>query len=68
MFTDGVVDAQNKDSQPFTKERLEKILREPFNSAEELIDRIIDQISKHISGAEPFDDITIAALQRKSGV
>ncbi len=65
VFTDGVVDAQNKDSQPFTKERLEKILWAPFNSADELIEKIMNQIDKHISGAEPFDDITIAVLHRK---
>jgi len=66
VYTDGIPDAQDKSGEFFTKLRLEKILNHPFNSANELIDRINARINDHINGADQFDDITIAALQRKT--
>ena len=41
------------------------MLKEPFSSAGDLVNRIKHRIRAHIAGAEQFDDITVLALQRK---
>jgi sigma-B regulation protein RsbU (phosphoserine phosphatase) len=66
VFTDGVTDALDKAGQSFTKARLEDMLRHPFTSANDLIGSIKSHINDHITGADQFDDITIAALMRKT--
>jgi sigma-B regulation protein RsbU (phosphoserine phosphatase) len=64
-FTDGVIDAQNKAGEAFTKLRLTKILKESLPSAKTVIEKISHQIQTHVFGQEQFDDITILALRRK---
>lgn len=64
-YTDGVIDAQNKNGETFSRHRLNKLLAEPCPSAKALIDAISLQIKTHISNQDQFDDITILALRRK---
>jgi serine phosphatase RsbU (regulator of sigma subunit) len=65
LFTDGVIDAQNKSGETFTKSRLKKLLETPYPSAQALVNAILAQINKHIIDQNQFDDITILALRRK---
>ncbi len=64
VYTDGVTDARNKAGDAFTKKLLMKLLADPAPTAEELIDKIKNQLNEYISGENQFDDITIMALQR----
>jgi serine phosphatase RsbU (regulator of sigma subunit) len=64
-YTDGVIDAQNKNGETFSRHRLNKLLAEPCPSAKALIDAISLKIKTHISNQDQFDDITILALRRK---
>lgn len=64
-YTDGVIDAQNKDGETYSRHRLTKLLAEPCPSAKALIDVISLQIKTYISNQDQFDDITILALRRK---
>jgi serine phosphatase RsbU (regulator of sigma subunit)/CHASE2 domain-containing sensor protein len=64
IYTDGVIDAQNKTGKAFTKKNLMKVLAEPSQSAQNLIDRIQTEINHHTLDETQFDDITIMALRR----
>jgi serine phosphatase RsbU (regulator of sigma subunit) len=64
LFTDGVIDAQNKSGESFSKNRLTKILNKSYPTARNLIDAILNQINAHIADQDHFDDITIVALRR----
>jgi serine phosphatase RsbU (regulator of sigma subunit) len=64
-FTDGVTDAQSETGEFFTKERLMEVLVEPAVSAEAFLGRIADQIQRHITGVEQYDDLTMLAVRRE---
>lgn len=64
-FTDGVTDAQSETGEFFSKERLMDVLVEPAVSAEAFLKRIVDQIQRHITGVEQYDDLTMLAVRRK---
>jgi serine phosphatase RsbU (regulator of sigma subunit) len=49
----------------FTKERLMDVLVEPAVSAEAFLGRIADQIQRHITGVEQYDDLTMLAVRRE---
>ncbi|UCD81478.1 MAG: SpoIIE family protein phosphatase, partial [Desulfobacterales bacterium] len=65
VYTDGIIDAQNKAGESFTKKKLTALMSNSYHSAEDLIDEIKIRINNHILGATQFDDITILALRRK---
>jgi serine phosphatase RsbU (regulator of sigma subunit) len=64
-FTDGVTEAQNRDGEFFTKERLLSLLSKPADSAEALIDRVINELYNHISDGVQSDDVTMIAVRQK---
>ncbi len=64
-YTDGVVDAASAEG-PFGEERLIDVLTSPFASADGLLDRLDNVLDEYSAGREPFDDITMIALLRKS--
>ena len=65
-YTDGVVDANNKSGEFFTKDRLISILTQPSDSAsaELLLERIKTSLYGHMEGAEQFDDVTMVLVHR----
>jgi sigma-B regulation protein RsbU (phosphoserine phosphatase) len=64
-FTDGVTEAQNKDGEFFSKERLLKLLSEPTDSAESLIDKVKFSLYDHISDSVQSDDVTMIAVRQR---
>ena len=66
VYTDGVIDAQNKSDEAFGKQRLVDLFKNSYPSAQILIETILDQINMHSSDQSQFDDITILALRRKT--
>ena len=46
------------------KEKLVSLLTQPFNTTEELCDRVNENLQSHISGVEQFDDITMVLFRR----
>jgi sigma-B regulation protein RsbU (phosphoserine phosphatase) len=66
VYTDGITDAQNKAGAAFTKDRLIHLAENSFATAEDLITKIKTRVNEHISGENQFDDITIAALRRRT--
>jgi sigma-B regulation protein RsbU (phosphoserine phosphatase) len=65
-FTDGVTDARNPGGHSFGEEQLLELVHRPASSAGGLLDCILASLSKHISEAPQFDDITLLAIRRGS--
>jgi serine phosphatase RsbU (regulator of sigma subunit) len=66
MYTDGVTEAVNADNQMFGDERLEKLVKESVSlSAEEIKQRILDEVLSFTRGLPQGDDITLIVLKMK---
>ncbi len=64
VFTDGVIDSLDRSGRRFSKHRLHELLRQPADSAQELIGRVRDQVDAHTEGVEQFDDLTVTVVRR----
>ncbi len=66
FFSDGILDARNRQGELFGGTRVEKIVEQHANaSAQQIVDIIYDAVSTHVAGMEAFDDQTIVALKVK---
>jgi len=65
FYTDGVVEAKNKDGQMFTIERLRNVIETADRraSAGELLERIYAEIGQYSGNALRSDDITVMVLK-----
>ena len=64
IYTDGLNEAENKESEQFSDERLLDILHNThFNSAQQLIELLSTEVETHRQGAEPNDDLTMMCLR-----
>lgn len=63
-YTDGIVDARNKDGERFSRERLLSLLSAPDRSVAGLIRGVHSALESFVQGAEPYDDITMMVLRR----
>ncbi|HEX9744018.1 MAG TPA: SpoIIE family protein phosphatase [bacterium] len=64
FYTDGVTDAQNPDGQRFGREAfMSSVEKACLRSVDNIIDTLLDDVHKFSSGAEPFDDIGIMAVE-----
>ncbi len=64
-YTDGVTEARAPNGDFLTEKRLVELLSSPVSSALEIVDRIDNVLKDFIADAEPFDDITMIAVNRK---
>jgi phosphoserine phosphatase RsbU/P len=63
-FTDGVVEAVNKDGDQFSTERLIELVRSnTFLTAEDIQHLVIDQVFEWSTGTEQADDITVVCMK-----
>jgi len=65
-FTDGVCDARDPDGIGFSEENIVQHVVDPVHNARELLERIETAVLTHRRGADPFDDITMLAVRRKT--
>ncbi|MCC6395558.1 MAG: SpoIIE family protein phosphatase, partial [Bacteroidetes bacterium] len=64
LFTDGVSEAMNPQSQEYGEERLETVIRKAGGwGAQGLIDIIHQDIIAHAAGAPQSDDITMMVVR-----
>ena len=63
-FTDGLTDAENKNKQLFTRDRLIKAVEGSDDGAAQLIEKVKSRMFDYIAGAGQFDDITMLAVKR----
>ena len=63
LYTDGVTEAENKDKVLYSEERLLNLMREQGgNVPQSVVDATLNDIEKHVNGAEQSDDITIMCV------
>ena len=63
IYTDGLNEAENKEKEQFTDERLLEILRNTqFSSARQVIESLSVEVEAHRNGAEPNDDLTMMCI------
>ncbi len=69
FFSDGILDAHNKNGASFGRHRVEQIVaREAKSGAEEIVTAIFAEVAEFAADVEPFDDQTVVAIKVKSGV
>ncbi len=64
IYTDGVLDAKNKDNKRFGIERLSKLITlDTQDSPEKLINTVKESVYSFIGEMDPFDDITMMCVK-----
>ena len=64
VYTDGLNEAENRQQEQFTDERLLDILAHtPFESSQQTIEMLRAEVEKHRDGAEPNDDLTMICVK-----
>jgi phosphoserine phosphatase RsbU/P len=66
FFSDGILDASNREGELFGRTQVEKIVAEcSENSAESIVTSLFKAVAEYASGMEPFDDQTVVAIKVK---
>jgi len=64
FFSDGILDARNRNGELFGRGRVEKIVAEcSVNSAAAVVDALFKAVAEHSAGVETFDDQTVVAIR-----
>ncbi len=64
IYTDGLNEAENRQQEQFTDERLLEILETTsFESSRQTIEMLRTEVEKHRDGAEPNDDLTMLCVK-----
>jgi sigma-B regulation protein RsbU (phosphoserine phosphatase) len=64
LYTDGVTEAQNEAEQLYSEERLATLLAElPYDTTENLVGAVLEDVRDFEDGAQQADDITIVAVE-----
>jgi len=67
-YTDGITEVENRDQELWGMQRLESLLRSSNDaSAEQIIERILDEVSTFADGQSQRDDITLLAMRVQPG-
>jgi sigma-B regulation protein RsbU (phosphoserine phosphatase) len=68
FFSDGILDARNRNGELFGRGRVEQIVGEcAAKSADCVVDSLFKAVAEHSAGVETFDDQTVVAIKVKSG-
>jgi phosphoserine phosphatase RsbU/P len=68
FFSDGILDARNRQGELFGRGRVEKIIEEcGGRSADCVVDSLFKAAAEHSAGVEAFDDQTVLAIKVKDG-
>ena len=63
LYTDGVTEAENTTKVLYSDERLLDLLdKQRKNMPQMVVDMVLDDVNKHVNGAEQSDDITIMCV------
>jgi len=66
FYTDGIIEAENKDGKMYEVERMQKAVSNinSTNSAAEIIESILNDVANFVGAAEQYDDITIVVVKK----
>ena len=63
LYTDGIIEAHNSENQLFGKKRLINLFSEKRSeTAQQMADRIIENVHLFVKGAMQHDDITLLVM------
>ena len=66
IYTDGLNEAENRQQEQFTDERLLELLESRhYESARQTVEMLREEVEKHRDGAEPNDDLTMLCFKVK---
>jgi len=63
-YTDGVVDARDPAGERFGSERLRAVLTAAPGPAQAVVDRVREEMRRHVRGNEIFDDVSMLSVLR----
>ena len=64
LYTDGVHEAMNPESEIFRTDRLKRTIERAPESAEEVVEAIVKAVRQHAAGCPQSDDIGIVCFRR----
>lgn len=64
-YTDGVTEARSANKEFYGEDRIHGIVKQPLSTADALLSALLIDLRSHMSGAIPFDDITLLAIKRQ---
>ena len=68
VYTDGLNEAENRQQEQFSDERLLEILQQtPYESSQHTIEMLKEQVETHRDGADPNDDLTMLCVRVRKG-
>ena len=68
FFSDGILDARNRDGHLFGRGRVEALIAKcSGKSVGCVVDLIFKAVAEHSAGVEAFDDQTVVAIKVKDG-
>jgi len=65
LYTDGVIEAESPDGQPFSTRHLVHTLTAPVQGVQELVGTVVEHVKAHSRAREFADDLTLVAIRRK---
>ena len=64
LYTDGLNEAENREHEQFGDDQLLSILRNThFESAQQVVETLYNEVQRHRDGADPNDDLTMMCLR-----
>ena len=63
FFSDGILDARNRQGELFGRGRVEKIVAECSGTAASVVESLFKAVAEHSAGMETFDDQTVVAIR-----
>jgi sigma-B regulation protein RsbU (phosphoserine phosphatase) len=67
-YTDGITEAENREGEFWGQKRLETVLRSSSHqTAEQIMQAILDKVSVFVNGQAQHDDMTLVVLQVHAG-
>jgi len=64
LYSDGVDEARSPDGEPFGEERLARVIAGADADPEAVVDAVLSALEDFTRGREPYDDLTLLAVQR----
>jgi len=66
FFSDGILDAKNRQGEKFTVEKIEEIIRGSWLTLGDLVSQLVEAVTRHAGEESQFDDITIMVFTWRS--
>jgi sigma-B regulation protein RsbU (phosphoserine phosphatase) len=68
FFSDGILDARNRDGEMFGRQRVEQMIaRAADKPADWVVDYLFKAVLDHAGAEDPFDDQTVVVIRVKGG-